>query len=202
MRKRAQREMPTLEQLEREKERCRFQTRYRRTLFNTAGVLLVVAAVSVLIVILWLPVYRIYGSSMEPALKNGQIVLAVRSGQYRQGDLVAFYYGNKLLIKRVIAGPENTVDLKENGDVYVNGTLLDEPYVEEKAAGDSGLEFPLRVPEEHWFLLGDNRKESVDSRNEQIGLVAGEQIAGKIILRIWPLDKIQIFDNRMERESQ
>jgi len=183
--------MPSLEQLEREINRRRYRSRYRRTLNSTLGVLLVVSAVSILVTMLWMPVYRIYGSSMAPAMENGQIVLAIRESNYKQGDIVAFYYGNKLLLKRVIAGPEDIVDVKENGDVYINGEILDEPYVSEKALGDSDMEYPLRVTEEHWFLMGDNRKVSIDSRDSQIGCVSQEQIAGKVILRIWPLDKIQ-----------
>jgi len=190
--------MPSLQQLERELVRCRYRERYKRTLYSTVGVLLVVAALSVLITMLWVPVYRICGSSMAPTLQNGEIVIAVKTDRYRTGDLVAFYYGNKLLIKRVIAGPEDIVEIRENGDVYVNRTLLDEPYVEEKALGNSDIGYPLRVTEEHWFLLGDNRTVSVDSRDAQIGCVSQEQIVGRVVLRIWPLDKLQKLSDRTE----
>lgn len=191
-------EMPSIEQLEKERARCRYRNRFRRTLLSTVAVLLVVSAITVLVTMLWLPVYRIYGSSMAPTLESGQIVIAVKTDRWQKGDLVAFYYGNKLLIKRVIAGPQDVVDIKENGDVYLNGKLLNEDYVNNKALGNSDMKYPLRVTQEHWFLLGDNRTVSIDSRDAQIGCVSQEQIVGKVVLRIWPLGLLQKLSNGTE----
>jgi len=202
MQRTKQTDTPSLEQLENALKRCRYRSMYRRTLYSTAAVLAVVAALSILVTMLWLPVYRIYGSSMTPTLENGQIVVAVKGSSYQRGDLVAFYYGNKLLIKRVIAGPGDVVDIRDNGDVYVNGNYLSEPYATEKSPGESTVELPLHVTDEHWFLLGDNRPVSVDSRDTQIGCVSREEIVGKVILRIWPLDRLGKLNGRTENETK
>lgn len=180
-------EIPSLEQLEAERKRYQYKRRYHQTLRSTVAVLIVVAAIAILVATLWMPVLQIYGSSMSPMLEDGQIVLSVKGSNYKAGDLVAFYYGNKLLIKRVIAGPGDWITIEGNGDVYINGELLNEPYATEKALGECDQTFPMQISDERWFLMGDNRAVSVDSRSTMVGCISQEQIVGKIILRVWPL---------------
>lgn len=182
-------DLPTAEQIEQERNRLRYRRRYSRTLKSTVAILVVVAAAAVLVATLWMPVLRIYGTSMVPTLKDGQIVITVKNSNFRQGDIVAFYQGNKLLIKRFIAGPADWVDIDQDGNVSVNGTVLDEPYIAEKAYGDTNIELPYQVPDKRYFLMGDNRDVSVDSRNTAVGCVSDEQIVGKVIFRIWPLSQ-------------
>lgn len=142
-----------------------------------------------LIATLWMPVLRIYGSSMAPTLKDGQIVVCVKSADFRQGDITAFYHGNKLLIKRYIAGASDWVNIDEFGNVFVNGEELDEPYLIEKSLGQTNIDLPYQVPDERFFLMGDNRSVSVDSRSTAVGCVARDQIVGKVVFRIWPLSE-------------
>lgn len=180
-------DLPTAEQVSRERSRLRYRRRYRRTLRSTAAILLVVAALAVLAATLWMPVLRIYGSSMSPTLEDGQIVIAVKTEKFSPGDITAFYYGNKLLIKRYIAGPADWVDIDADGIVSINGTLLDEPYLTEHAYGETNITLPYQVPDERYFLMGDNRDISIDSRSTAVGCVAADQVAGKVIFRVWPL---------------
>lgn len=180
-------DLPTAEQVSRERSRLRYRRRYRRTLRSTAAILLVVAALAVLAATLWMPVLRIYGSSMSPTLEDGQIVIAVKTEKFSPGDITAFYYGNKLLIKRYIAGPADWVDIDADGIVSINGTLLDEPYLTEHAYGETNITLPYQVPDERYFLMGDNRDVSIDSRSTAVGCVAADQVAGKVIFRVWPL---------------
>lgn len=180
-------EIPDLPLLKAELKRERYKSRYARVLRSTIGTLVVVAAFAILAATLWIPVLQIYGSSMSPTLEEGQIVISLKGSDFEQGDLVAFYIGNKLLVKRVIAGPGDWVDLREDGSVYINGEALDEPYLTEKAFGESDLEYPYQVPESRYFLMGDHRATSVDSRSSTVGCVAEEQIAGKIVFCVWPL---------------
>ena len=183
---------PELPELQRELEREKYKRRYGRTLRSTVAALIIVAAIAVLVATLWLPVLQIYGSSMTPTFKEGQIVVAVKGSSFEEGDIIAFYYVNKLLVKRYIAGPGSWVDIKEDGTVYVDGAELSEPYLMEKALGECDMEFPYQVPEDRYFVLGDHRSTSVDSRSSAIGCVAEEQIVGRIVFRIWPLTKIGI----------
>ena len=183
-------DLPTTEQIEQERNRLRYQRRYSRTLKSTIAILVVVAAAAILVATLWMPVLRIYGASMVPTLEDGQIVVSVKSSSFESGDIVAFYQGNKLLIKRFIAGPADWVDIDADGNVSVNGTVLDEPYITEKAYGETNIELPYQVPDKRYFLMGDNRDVSVDSRNTAVGCVSDEQIVGKVIFRIWPLSKL------------
>lgn len=150
--------------------------------------LVVVAAFAILVATLWLPVLQIYGTSMTPTLNEGQIVVSVKSSEFEQGDLVAFYIGNKILVKRVIAQAGDNVVIQEDGTVIVNGRELEEPYLMEKALGECDLEFPYQVPESRYFLMGDHRATSVDSRSSVVGCIASEQIVGKIVFCVWPLD--------------
>lgn len=179
--------LPTAEQLDMERRRLRYKRRYNRTLRSTVAILIVVAALAVLAATLWMPVLRVYGSSMAPTLHNGEILISVKTKDFSSGDIIAFYHGNKLLIKRYIAGSADYVNIDESGDVSVNGTLLDEPYLAEKAYGEVDIEFPYQVPDQRYFVMGDNRSVSIDSRSSIVGCIAGDQIVGKVIFRVWPL---------------
>ena len=178
---------PTLEQLTAELARENYKRRFGRVLRSTLFTLVVVAAAAVLVATIWMPVLQIYGSSMTPTLNEGEIVVSVKGSDFEPGDLVAFYLGNKILVKRCIAGPGQWVDINENGDVFVDGKLLDEPYLTEKALGECDQSFPYQVPESRYFCMGDHRATSVDSRHSAVGCVAEEQIVGKIVFRVWPL---------------
>ena len=186
-------EMPSIEILEKELKRVKYRNRYRTVLKSTIYTLITVAAVAVLVATLWLPVLQIYGSSMTPTLQDGEIIFSVKTSDMEQGDIIAFYYNNKILVKRVIAGPGDWVNIDEDGTVYVNDVELDEPYLAEKAFGDADIELPYQVPDGKIFVMGDHRATSVDSRHSTVGCVAQEQIVGKIIFRIWPLERIDGF---------
>ena len=184
--------LPTSQQLEEELSRVRYGKRYRTVLRSTLGTLITVAAIAVLVATLLLPVLQIYGSSMTPTLVDGDIVLTVKTTEFETGDVVAFYYNNKILVKRVIAQAGDWVDITPDGDVYVGKhadelVLLEEPYLTEKSLGDCNIELPYQVPESRVFVMGDHRSVSVDSRNTAVGCVAEEQLVGKLIFRVWPL---------------
>lgn len=182
--------LPTAEQLEAELKRAKYHKRYRSVMRSTIFTLITVAAVAVLVATLLMPVLQIYGNSMTPTLSDGNIVLTVKTGSFEPGDVVAFYYNNKILVKRVIASPGDWVDITEEGDVYVNGELLDEPYLVEKALGDCNIELPYQVPESRIFVMGDHRSVSVDSRNTAVGCIAEEQVVGRLVFRVWPFEGI------------
>ena len=176
-----------MEQLTAELEREKYKRRYKRVLRSTVYTLIVVAAAAVLVATIWMPVLQIYGASMAPTLDEGDIVISVKGSDFEPGDLVAFYMGNKILVKRCIAGPGQWVDMDAGGNVYVDDKLLDEPYLTEKALGDCDIEFPYQVPDNRYFCMGDHRSTSVDSRSTTVGCVSDEQIVGKIVFRVWPL---------------
>jgi signal peptidase I len=185
--------MPTSQQLEQELSRAKYRKRYRNVLRSTIYTLITVSAIAVLVATLLLPVLQVYGSSMTPTLTDRDIVVTVKSSEFKSGDVVAFYYNNKILVKRVIAQAGEWVDITPEGDVYVGKTkesmeLLDEPYLMEKALGDCNIELPYQVPESRVFVMGDHRSISVDSRNTAVGCVAEEQLVGKLIFRVWPFD--------------
>lgn len=183
-------DMPSSEQVEAELNRVKYRRRYHRVLRSTVYILVTVAAVAILAATLWLPVLQIYGNSMTPTLKDGEILYTVKSSDLKVGDIVAFYYNNKILVKRMICSAGDWIDIDEDGTVYVNDKELEEPYLVEKALGDCNIELPYQVPDGKIFVMGDRRSTSVDSRNTAVGCVAREQIVGKIIFRIWPLKRL------------
>ena len=187
-------EMPSTQQLEAELNRVKYRSRYRSVFRSTVYTLITVAAVSILVATLWLPVLQIYGSSMTPTLQDGEIIFSVKTSEFEPGEIVAFYYNNKILVKRVICGPGDWIDIDEDGTVYVNEVRLEEPYLTEKALGDCDIDLPFQVPDGKVFVMGDHRSTSVDSRNTAVGCVAQEQIVGKIIFRIWPLNRLGDVD--------
>ena len=180
---------PSFADVNNERKRLRTRKLYQSAFFKTVGVLCVVAAISVLLTTLWMPVLQIYGSSMSPTLEPGDFVLSVKNEKLESGDVVAFYQGNKLLIKRVIATSGQWVDISNDGVVTVDGQVLDESYIEELSLGNCDIELPHQVKDAHYFIMGDNRDTSLDSRAEVIGDITEEQIEGKVVFRIWPLNK-------------
>lgn len=186
MKKKTIKEIPELDQLKAELRRVRYKHRYAVVLKSTVYTLVVVAAFAILVATLWMPVLQIYGNSMTPTLQEGQIVISLKNSEFDRGDLVAFYIGNKLLVKRVIAGPGDFLVIQEDGTVIVNDKVLEEPYISEKALGECDLEFPYQIPESRYFLMGDHRQTSVDSRSSVVGCVGEEQIVGKIVFCVWP----------------
>ena len=185
--------LPTMQQVETERKRYRRQKAYNKALSGTIYVLTIVAAVAVLISTLILPVLQIEGTSMEPTLSGGDIVLLMKTTRFDRGDLCGFTWNNKLLIKRVIAVPGDWIEIDTDGTIYLNGEKLDEPYVQQKAFGECDLEFPFQVPAEQYFVVGDMRESSVDSRNTLIGCIPKDQIVGKVFFRIWPFQGMRFF---------
>ena len=186
--------LPTKQQVETERKRYRRQKAYNKALSGTIYVLTIVAAVAVLIATLVLPVLQIEGKSMEPTLVNGDIVLLTKTVNFERGELCGFSWNNKLLIKRVIGIPGDWIEIDTDGTVYLNGEKLDEPYAQQLAMGECDLDFPYQVPQEEYFVLGDMRESSIDSRNTLIGCVEKDQIVGKVFFRIWPVKTIRFFE--------
>ena len=185
--------LPTAEQYSKELQRIRYRKDYRKMLANTISSLIVVAAIAVLISMLFLPVLRVTGTSMTPTLMNDELVICSKRSNFKSGDVVAFYFNNKILLKRVIGTAGDVIDITEDGFVYVNGEMLDEPYVSEHAFGECDIELPYQVPENRIFVMGDHRATSVDSRSSTIGCIADEYIIGRVILRIYPFRNIGTF---------
>lgn len=187
--KKASVSIPSIEQVEAERKRLRYRSRYSRTLKSTVAILIVVAALAVLVATLWMPVLRIYGSSMSPTLTDGQIVVTMKSSKFTTGDVVSLWYGNKLLVKRVIGQPGDWINIDEAGNLYVNDVLLDEPYIKEKAFGETTIDLPYQVSDGCWFVVGDNRDVSIDSRSAAVGCIPADQISGRIVFCVWPLSE-------------
>ena len=192
-RKKKEVSLPTKSQVETERKRYRRRKAYHKALGGTVYVLTIVAAVAVLIATLILPVLQIEGTSMEPTLSNGDIVLLAKTPRFQRGELCGFTWNNKLLIKRVIGIPGDWIEIDTDGTIYLNGEKLEEPYVEQKAFGECDLEFPLQVPPEQFFVVGDMRESSVDSRNSLIGCIPKDQVVGKVFFRVWPFKRIHFF---------
>ena len=181
--------VPSVQLLEAELKREKYRGRYKRLLRGTISTLIIVVAAAMLISHLLLPMLHIYGSSMSPTLTNGDIVAAMRYGSYERGDIVAFYYNEQILVKRIIGLPGEMVDIDADGNVSIDGEPLDEPYLTEKSLGECDIELPYQVPEGRYFVMGDNRGVSSDSRSSQVGCIAEERIIGEVIFTLWPLSE-------------
>lgn len=186
--------MPTLEQIETERERIKYVNAYKKALFGTVYALVIVAAIAVLVSSLLLPVMQISGNSMDPTLCNNDIIVLFKTKTYSTGQLCSFSWNNRTLIKRIIAGAGDWVEIKEDGTVIVNGEELEEDYVMEKALGECDITFPYQVPEKSYFVLGDKRDVSIDSRSTVIGCVSEDQIIGRVFIRVYPISKIGTID--------
>ncbi len=179
-------EYPTLQQMEEEIVHLKYKKSYGNALRSTVNALIVVAAIAILVATLWMPVLQITGTSMDPTLVDGQFVVALKNEEFEPGDITAFYYNNKILIKRVIASSGEWVDIDRDGNVYVNGVLLEEPYLEEKSLGECNIELPYQVPDGRVFVMGDDRAISLDSRTTAVGAISKEQVLGRVVFRVWP----------------
>ena len=187
VKKKKRTDIPEIKEIEKEIERVRYKGRYRSVFRSTLFTLVVVSAIAVLVATLWMPVLRVYGRSMSPTLDNGNIMISFKEGRFKTGDIVAFYYNNKILVKRAIAQSGDWVDIDKDGNVSVNNKSLNEPYIKTKSLGNSNIKYPYQVPDGKIFVLGDNRDVSIDSRNTAVGCISEEQIVGKLVFRIWPL---------------
>lgn len=182
--------LPTTSQLEKELHREKYKFRYKKLLKSTVYALLIVVALSVLVATLIFPVLQIYGNSMNPTFMENDIVVCMKDSSLENGDVIAFYHNNRILVKRIIASPSQWVDIDEEGNVFVNNILIEENYLKEKSYGEVNIEFPIQVPEGEYFVLGDNREISIDSRVSTIGNISQDDIIGKVIFKVWPFNRI------------
>ena len=185
--------IPSLKQVEEERIRLGRRKQYRKALASTIAVLLVVAATAVLVVTLFLPVLQVVGTSMEPTLSNGNIILLVKTKDFNTGQMIGFRQNGKIILKRVIGGPGDYIIIDDEGNVFVNGNLIEEPYITDKSKGECDITFPYQVPDNAYFVLGDHRSVSVDSRRSSIGCIQYDQIIGRVVIRIWPLKDFSWF---------
>lgn len=183
-------DLPDTELIRTAYEKASYMDKLRRSIISTTNILIVVAALAILVAMLFLPVLRIYGESMNATLKSGELVVSVKGAKFKTGDIVAFYYNNNILVKRVMANSGDWIDIDLDGNVYVNHKYVEEPYLTEKSFGEPDIDLPYQVPDDRVFVLGDNRDVSVDSRHRAVGCVSSEQIVGKIVFRVWPLTKL------------
>lgn len=184
---------PASDLIQLELDRVENRRRFKRVMRNTLAVLVSVAAIAVLLATFLLPVMRIYGNAMTPTISEGELVLAIKTKSPERGDILGFYYNNRILIRRVIALPGETVSLDEFGNVTVNNQSLSEAYIYQKTLGTCDIEFPFRVPDDSWFVLGDNRLSSIDSRSSVVGCVSEDQFVGKVFVSFWPLQGFRFF---------
>jgi len=187
-------ELPTSKQIEDELRSIKYRRDFRKILISTVSSLIVVAAIAVLVSMLFLPVLRVTGTSMTPTLQNDELVVCRRKGSFESGDIVAFYFNNKILLKRVIGTAGDVIDISEDGTVYVNGEILDEPYVTEPAFGECDIKLPYQVPDNRIFVMGDHRTVSIDSRSTTVGCISEEFVIGRVIMRVWPFEEIGTLD--------
>ena len=183
-------QLPDTEAIREAYEKVSYADKLKKSIISTTNILIVVAAVAILVAMLFLPVLRIYGNSMNATLNSGELVVSVKGSSFKTGDIIAFYYNNNILVKRVIANPGDWVDIDLDGNVFVNNQAIEEPYLDEKSFGEPDIDFPYQVPDDRVFVLGDNRDVSIDSRYKSVGCVSSEQIVGKIVFRVWPLTRI------------
>ncbi len=186
-------EIPSYEQVEAERRRLKRGRQLRGIMLSTLSILLVVAAAAVLLVTLFLPVLQVTGSSMEPTLDDGDVIVLAKTVRFKTGDLCAVRVAGNVLLKRMIAGPGDWVNIDSDGNVYVNGQSLDEPYVIDKALGITDIEYPYQVPENSIFVLGDHRSVSVDSRSSEVGCIPYDKVIGRVMIRVWPLTKMSVM---------
>ena len=177
---------PTIEQIDKELERLEYRKAYGKAMRGTIWVLIVVAALAIIFSTFFFSVLKIQGNSMTPSLNEGEMVVAIKTDDFESGDIIAFYFNNKILLKRAIGSPGEWVDIAEDGTVYIDNEEILEPYVKDKTKGECTTNFPYQVPDNRWFVLGDHRSTSVDSRSDVIGTVSSEQVIGKVVFRIWP----------------
>ena len=180
----------TIDEIEKTLKKEKYKSRYIKLLLSTIYILIIVSAISAIIATLIMPVLKISGSSMTPTLKEGEIVVSIKTKNINKKDVVAFYYGNKILVKRIIASSGDWVNIDEDGNIYINDSLLNEPYITKKNIGTINIKLPYQVPEGTYFVLGDERESSIDSRNTKVGTIEENNIIGKVIFKIWPIKRI------------
>ena len=182
-------ERPTTQEFKKEYSRLRKKQEFHQGLGRVIRILVVVAAISIIIATVFFSIMQVRGSSMSPTMEENEIIIVNRYSDVKKGDLIAFYYNNKVLLKRVIGISGDMVDMDDEGNVYVNNEKIEEEYLEEKDYGTPDITFPYQVPDGRYFVMGDHRSVSIDSRYQIIGTVSSEQLIGKVKFRIWPITR-------------